>query len=135
MNKELEKNDVELSVDELKTLISTMDKSDKSKFKTIILKFGATWCKPCQDIKKHCNTCFAAMPETVKCYDIDIDLEENIELYSILKNKKMVRGVPTLLAYVNKPTRDMNQWYASDMSVSGSNSNNITLFFQTIKNY
>ena len=135
MNEKTIDKNIELSVDELKTLIANMDNSDKSKFKAIILKFGAIWCKPCQDIKTQCNTCVSTMPETVKYYDIDIDLEENIELYTILKSKRMLRGVPTLLGYVNKPSRDMNQWYASDLSVSGSNNNNIKLFFQTIKNY
>ena len=126
-------DDMELTVDNFKLLIQNMDKGDKSVQKAIIFKFGATWCKPCQDIKEYCNKCIQAMPKTVTCYEVDID--EHIEIYTALKSKKMIKGVPSLLAYVNKSNRDMAHWYVSDISVSGSNRNNITLFFQTIKNY
>jgi thiol-disulfide isomerase/thioredoxin len=123
----------ELSVDEFKALVTTLDAGNKNELKAIIFKFGATWCKPCQNIKGHCANCVTAMPDNIQCYDIDID--ENIELYTTFKNKRMISGVPTLLGYVKKENRNMNQWYASDISIAGSNTNNINVFFQTIKNY
>jgi thiol-disulfide isomerase/thioredoxin len=126
-------SEVELSLDEFKSLITNLDKSPKDNQKAMIFKFGATWCKPCQVIKEQCNSYFSQMPSSVKCYNIDID--ENIELYSFLKTKRMINGVPTLLGYINRSNRETNQWHISDISVCGSNSTNIDIFFQRINNY
>ena len=43
------------------------------------MKFGATWCGPCQQIKAQCNKYFSQLPENIICFDIDID--ENMEIY------------------------------------------------------
>ena len=110
-----------------------MDSGNKSELKAIIIKFGATWCGPCKRIKAFCDKCHTELPNNVLYFDIDID--NNMELYIALKSKKMINGIPTILGYAKKPDRNMNSWYASDISVLGSDHNNIHNFFNCIKKY
>ena len=113
----------ELSVETFKTLLTKNNT-------TVLLKFGATWCMPCQKIKTYCNEQFVKLPENVLCFDLDID--DNFELFATLKQKKMVVGVPTLLGYYCKSDRGMSDWYRSDISISGSDCTKLSKFFQNI---
>lgn len=66
----------------------------------IIIKFGAVWCKYCKNpgYVKVIDSFFATSPDNVICCDIDVD--KSNELYSLLRNKRMIQGVPSLLCYV-----------------------------------
>jgi len=88
----------------------------------IIIKFGATWCGPCVKIADLVDTWFDKMPPTIQTYLINID--DNIEIYAFLKNKKMIQGIPAILAY-NKG----NLNYIPDDSVVGAIPNEINSFF------
>ena len=90
----------------------------------IIIKFGADWCGPCQKIKDTVYDWFGQMPQNVICADIDVD--ENLELYAALKSKKMVNGIPIILAYYG---HEKDHWYIPDDSVSGTDQNEINNFF------
>ena len=92
----------------------------------MIVKFGATWCAPCRKIKDVCNNYFVRLPQNVVCADIDVD--ESIELYATLKRRKMVNGVPTILAFYGDVDRD--QWYIPDDSVSGGDIEQVKKFFE-----
>ena len=63
----------------------------------VIIKLGATWCGPCKVIELDVKEMFSVMPSNVQCLSIDID--DNIELYSFLKKKRVVNGVPAILCY------------------------------------
>ena len=63
----------------------------------IILKFGAAWCGPCKKIEPLVEDWFRYMPANVVCGKIDID--DSLELYSFLKNKRRINGVPAILCY------------------------------------
>jgi hypothetical protein len=54
-----------------------------------------------------------------------IDVDESLELYGLLKQKKMVNGIPAILAYYAG-----NKSYIPDDSVVGANMQQIQLFFQ-----
>jgi thiol-disulfide isomerase/thioredoxin len=97
----------------------------------LIVKFGATWCRPCQQIKPLCERQFSEMPDNIICFDIDID--ESMDLYVALKKYKMVNGVPCLLAYFLHPNRDDNEWYIPNDSVTGGNPSNVESFFNRCK--
>lgn len=94
----------ELNVARLHELLNVIDTSNKKDNAAIILKFTATWCGPCQKIKSQCQQLFAQMPENVICFDIDVD--DNMEIYLAYKSKKMVTSIPTILGYIQNPTRD-----------------------------
>ena len=88
----------------------------------IIVKLGATWCKPCQQIKPVLNAFFASSPPEVICCDIDVD--ESFDLYAYFKSKKMVNGIPVILCY-----KKGNQSFAPDDSVTGSSPQELDAFF------
>ena len=92
--------------------------------KVIVVKFGAEWCGPCKKIKPLWNEWITIAPANIIIVDIDIDT--SIDLYVQLKAKKMVKGVPTILAFAGDVKRD--QWYIPDDSVSGGNEGEVKHF-------
>lgn len=95
----------------------------------IIIKFGAEWCKPCKKIAPVIDAFFATTPKDVLCANLDIDKEGNIDVYSFLKFKKMVQGIPVLLCYKKKSSKE-NVTYIPDDTVVGANSNDLNDFFK-----
>jgi len=93
----------------------------------VILKFGADWCRPCQLCKDQVYSYFNLMPTNVKCYDVDVD--ESFDLYAYLKSKRMINGIPVILAY-----KKGNQTFAPDLTVTGANPESITHFFNSCNN-
>lgn len=94
----------------------------------LVFKFGAEWCNPCKTIEPALNTLFAQMPNNVQCFVIDID--QSSELYSLFKNKRVFKGVPTVVAYYFGNT----SIYPDDMNV-GADLQQLNLFFErTYKN-
>ena len=88
----------------------------------IIIKFTADWCKPCSIIKDIVHKKVSTLPNEIKFYEIDVD--EAFDLYAFLKTKKMVNGIPTLLAYFKR-----NTTYVSDLCISGTCKVDIDAFF------
>jgi thiol-disulfide isomerase/thioredoxin len=64
----------------------------------VLVKFGATWCKPCRLIDDIVYKYFKSTPENVTCAILDID--DNIDLYGYLKKKKVTHGIPVILCYM-----------------------------------
>ena len=93
----------------------------------IVIRFSATWCKPCQKIKPLVDYFFASSPSCVTCVDLDVD--ENSDIYSFLKSKKMIYGIPTLLCYTS-----LNKTYIPDLSVSGASPPDLDSFFRKCGN-
>lgn len=112
-------------------IITAMTPTDLQQLQTnaknslIVVKFGAEWCKPCKLIKPLCEQWSATCPPHIIYADIDID--ESMDLYMAFKNKKMVRGVPTILAFNTALARD--QWYIPDFSVEGGDVEAVKKFF------
>jgi len=89
----------------------------------LIVKLGASWCGPCKKIKPVVDGFFLSSPENVLCADIDVD--ESFDLYSFLKSKRMVNGIPASLWY-----KRGNVAFAPDDMVTGSDPNDLHLFFK-----
>jgi thiol-disulfide isomerase/thioredoxin len=121
-----------LSVSEFKQILAVIDAPDQKSNVAIILKFGATWCGPCKNIKQLCAARFNELSTKITCFDLDIDEENNNELYSAYASKKMVTSIPTILAYVSNPERNVAHWWAPDLSVNSSKSEDVELFFKKI---
>jgi thioredoxin 1 len=94
----------------------------------IIIKLGAEWCGPCKTIKPAVNGFFASSPNEVVCADIDVD--RCTKLYTFLKSKKMVNGIPVLLCY-----KKGNATYIPDDSVTGADPQQLHLFFVRCGNH
>jgi thiol-disulfide isomerase/thioredoxin len=90
----------------------------------IIIKFGAEWCRPCKKIEEHVKILMNSMPENVQSYIVDID--ESLEVYSFLKTKKMVKAIPSILAYY----KNDEATYIPDDIVIGADVIAINEFFE-----
>jgi thiol:disulfide interchange protein len=88
----------------------------------IIIKFGATWCEPCKIIEEDVHNYLHQMPDNVQSYVLDVD--DNIEIYGFLKSKKMVKGIPAILAYYQDNTS-----HIPDEFVNGTKKEEIKYFF------
>jgi thioredoxin-like negative regulator of GroEL len=89
----------------------------------ILVKFGATWCKPCKKVDTLIKERMLQMPDTFSCFIIDID--ECLDVYAFLKAKRMVNGIPSILAW-----KKGNQGIIPDAVVASSNENEINIFFE-----
>lgn len=89
----------------------------------LLLKFGATWCRPCQTVDHIIDAYFKYAPTNVLCAKLDID--DNMELYGYLKKRRVLNGIPVVLCYEIGNTEVM----PTD-SVTGASEREIALFFQ-----
>jgi len=89
----------------------------------LIIKFGAEWCGPCKKIEHLVNSCMVQMPSTIQCVMVDVD--ESIEIYGFLKTKKMINGIPAILAYY---AGNLN--YIPDDAVIGADEAQVKMFFE-----
>ena len=91
----------------------------------IIFKFGATWCRPCKLAEPHIEARLKNLDDRVTYITIDVD--DAFDLYGFLQTKKMVNGIPAVLAYVKGNTN-----FASDFAVMGCDSKQINAFFDQV---
>lgn len=91
----------------------------------IIFKFTATWCGPCKTAAPFINEYISNLPEGVSYYEIDID--ESLDVYGMLKTKRVVTGVPSLLCYYGE-----NKSIWPDEVISSSAKEQIDIFFETV---
>jgi thiol-disulfide isomerase/thioredoxin len=90
----------------------------------IVIKMGSnTWCKPCRTIKPIVEAFFASSPMNVLCCDIDVD--ECFDLYSFMKQKRMVNGVPVMMLW-----KKGNTTFIPDDSVTGAEPQALDAFFK-----
>ena len=88
----------------------------------VIIKFGATWCQPCKLISPDLKELVEKLPLNITVYDLDVD--DNFEIFGYLKTKKMVTGIPVLLAYFRE-----NKTFASNECISGVDKEAVKTFF------
>ena len=116
----------DISLENFKELLYNMDNNTK-----VIIKFTAIWCAPCKKIQPTVKELVNDLPNNIKFIEIDID--ESLELYVLLKKYKQVNGIPAILVYNNRNTED-DKWYISNDSVLGGDIESIKqLFDRTIK--
>jgi thiol-disulfide isomerase/thioredoxin len=94
----------------------------------VIFKFGADWCIPCKKIEPTVNKWFYDLRDN-NIITILVDVDESFELFAFLKTKKMIQGIPAILAYYKGNTS-----YVFDDSVAGCDLNSVNLFFQRCVN-
>jgi thioredoxin 1 len=88
----------------------------------VVIKFGATWCQPCKKADPVIQHSMSQMPDTVQCVVVDVD--ESFEVYAFMKNKKMVSGIPALVAYYKG-----NDSLIPDEFCTGAKTEDINAFF------
>jgi thiol-disulfide isomerase/thioredoxin len=90
----------------------------------VIIKFTATWCKPCARIRQQVEKWFSVLPKEFQCVELDVD--ENDDIYSFFRKYKIVAGIPAILAY-----KQGNLSIGPNHSVLGSNISEINRMFET----
>ena len=98
----------------------------------VIFKFGAEWCCPCKKIEPFVTNWFNTIQTNTDIDNIQlvyVDVDESFELYAQLKTKKMIQGIPAILAYYKG-----NETIIVDNYVSGTNENSIDVFFNNCIN-
>jgi len=114
-------------------LIDLINQIDKDGNKTLLLKFSADWCKPCQTVSQLCGEAFEKMPDNVVIASIDID--ESLDLYMMLKKKRMLTGIPCILSWKPQQDRDKKLWYIPcDSVLSSSQPDHISFFKRAAAN-
>lgn len=94
----------------------------------LVIKFGAEWCGPCKQIASLVNSRMAQFPPTIKGAVIDID--DNFDIYALLKSKRVVNGVPVILCY-----KKGNLTAVPDNVVVGADVTQINAFFDRCMTY
>lgn len=91
----------------------------------VVVKYSATWCGPCKKVQPLLNQLVPMLPPSVTYLELDVD--DDFDLYAHFKAKKQVVGVPVLLAF-----KKGNVTPYADHSVSGTNEAQIVAFFKTV---
>jgi len=105
------------SLDELKKLLS-------SNPGILIIKLGATWCGPCQKIEPLVHSYFEKMAKMDNVILCNLDVDNNFEVYGHFKRKKIVNGIPALLAYYPE-----NEDGFPDDFIAGADETRVSMFF------
>ena len=96
--------------------------------KILIIKFTAEWCKPCKKIAPYVDKRTNNINKK-NIYWVEVDIDESMDLYMLLKTKRMVSGIPTMLAWFPNTDRDQTKWYIPDDSISGTDISQVGKFF------
>lgn len=113
---------VELTRETFKGLLEFNSKQNKH----TILKLTADWCRPCKTIKvlaiEQADNIVMRLERPVECYEINVD--NSLDFYAFMKQKRMVNGIPVFLFY-----KSGNTEYIPNDSVTGANPPDIVAFF------
>jgi len=63
---------------------------------------------------------------------VEIDVDETIDLFGLLKKKKQINGIPAILKYKCGRLKDSSNIMISDECVLGANIQEITKMFSTL---
>ena len=91
----------------------------------VVVKYGATWCKPCKVIEPYLEQKKQTLPGHITYHELDVD--EDFDLYAHFRTKKQVSGVPVLLAF-----KKGNLTPYADKSVTGTNRTDLDYFFNEV---
>lgn len=112
---------IELTRESFKGLLEFNSKQHKH----TILKLTAEWCRPCKTIKELAIKQVANLSTNgrpIECYEVNVD--DSLDFYAFMKQKKMVNGIPVFLFY-----KANNTDFIPDDSVTGANPPDIIAFF------
>ena len=116
-----------LDLNEIVNLLSNYDDTY-----TLILYLTASWCGPCTKIKPYINEYKKKLKENVIFVEIDVD--ETIDVFGLLKKKKQLNGIPAILKYkCGREENDMNIMIC-DECVLGSKIDDIINMFSSLIN-
>lgn len=124
----LEKENIELNHLETRDDLKIFLKN--TLVETTFIKFGASWCKPCHMIAPTIKSLNEQVIKANKIINfIDLDVDHCSDLYSFMKTKKMVRGIPVIMCYKKSQYND-DAFYAPCDSVTGASVSDVVNFYR-----
>ena len=89
----------------------------------VLVFFTSTDCVPCKIIKPYVHEKLSSCPYV--CLQLDRTIDADV--YAALQSKKQIKGVPSMLAYAKG-----NMTLMANLSISGTNQNEIDCFFESL---
>lgn len=98
----------------------------------VVVKFGATWCKPCKKIAPLVEAFFATSPANVVCADLDVDDENVFGIYGMFQHAKILKGVPGIICFAKGSTNlHFSKLYpVPDVVYNGGSLEDLDVFFK-----
>jgi thioredoxin 1 len=94
---------------------------------TVIFKFSAEWCGPCKKIAPDVAEFKKKISDRPDITWYDIDVDDSIQVFGMLKTKRIVNGVPAVLVYLSE-----NDSIYPDEFVLGANKKDLNVIFDAI---
>jgi thioredoxin 1 len=94
---------------------------------TVIFKFSAEWCGPCKKIAPDVAEFKKKIADRQDITWYDIDVDDSIQVFGMLKTKRIVNGVPAVLVYMSE-----NESIYPDEFVLGANKKDLNVIFDAI---
>lgn len=113
-----------------------------SSYDYIVLKFKAEWCRPCKVIEPIVNEIVENKINELDKENkkniflfVEVDVDECHDLYSFLKQKKRINGIPAIFLYSKSVYKaiDSEYQYIPQASVSGASEGPIKKIFELIR--
>ena len=102
--------------------------------KILIVKFGAEWCKPCQNIKPYINELLTTYKgDGLVFQSIEVNLKDD-ELYSLMKRRRLIQGIPAFCLYYRK-NYDKDLFYVPDETIIGADKVSLNNMFKRASEY
>ena len=100
----------------------------------IIIKFSAEWCKPCRIVAPIFEQYIInhSKRNDVIIGVVDID---SSDFYRELKRKRMINGIPCIMAFYRKNGNDNNNYLIPDDSITGANIKDVSIFLNRCDTY
>ena len=97
---------------------------------TTILKFTASWCKPCKTISPFVESINNEYFNKELNFEfIEIDVDNALDLYAFLKKVKMVNGIPAFLSY-KKRLYNSDTFFVPFKSATGADVSLVRQFYK-----
>ena len=111
-------------------------------YKFIVMKFTATWCRPCKVIQPFIEKMVDEKIEQLNAKQkrdyflyIEVDVDVCFDLYSFLKKKKAINGIPCIYVYDVEKSRQTDDIYKylPHGSFSGTDQKQIQRLFDMVQ--
>jgi thioredoxin 1 len=98
--------------------------------KSTIIKFTATWCKPCKQINpiiQELNKFY--MSKGIDYEYIELDVDQAVDIYVFFKKMRMANGIPTILSF-KKDLFQEDSYYVPYRCLTGADPRGISILFK-----
>jgi thiol-disulfide isomerase/thioredoxin len=97
--------------------------------RSVLAKFSAGWCGPCQRIKPVVDECLRTLNDDDRVVVVEINVDDSFDLFAGLKSKKIVPAIPAFLYYQSASSEDI---FAPDDILIGADPVQVRGFFEKI---